>query len=764
MAICPEALSIVVLLAGTWCGPRAIFALLPVGWTLLGGAWTLEDRLAPELEGHDLRVTGVVCDLPGGVPGLQRFVWSVDTAGRDAGVPQRVYVSWYDAESPVRAGERWQLTVRLRRPRGLLNPGAFDFERWAFRRAIGAVGYVRASAGNRRLAPTAARCRLAGVRQRLADAVRSAMTDARAIGFALALTVGVRQALDDQTWTALRRTGTAHLMAISGLHIGLVAGLAFFGVRVGGRVLLRFGIRCRPLVWARAAAFAAAVGYSALAGFSVPTLRAMVMTCGVLAMTGVRRPIPPRVALALALYVVLWIEPFAILAPGFWLSFGAVLVLLLAGLGRRYDPDLRQTRAARLRRQLRGLLWAQGCLSIGLLPLTGLFFGEVSLIAPLANLVMVPLFGMLLVPTLLVGVIALLLAPSVAAPAIGLAEWLLARVAECLYWLNGWPGIAVSVPALHGPAIGFGIAGIVIVLWPRPLPVRFGMTAVLLAVTAFFARPAPAPDLRVVVMDVGQGLAVLLQTPAHAVLFDAGPRYRSGADAGRNVVLPVLRHFGVGRLERMIVSHADADHAGGAASVLAAWPRTNLLASAPLDGSAARFQRCRAGQVWQVGAITLRILHPDTPAPGGPWSENDASCVLLLRSPSAAVLLPGDIERRAEQHLVTRGVLSAVDLVIAPHHGSRSSSTPPFVAATRPAYVVFAAGYRNRWGFPAEAVRRRWGDTGACVLTTGDLGALVFEVRDGGRLRLVQRYRPDRSRAWNEAVTASGCRSGAPTN
>lgn len=655
MAVCPEALSLTVLLAGVWCGPRAVICLLPACSAALAAAWTLEDRLAPGLQGRDFRLTGVVCDLPGGGSGVQRFLWSVDGDRRDDGLPARIQLSWYDAEVPVRAGERWQLTVRLRRPRGLLNPGAFDFERWAFRRGIGAVGYVRASEANRRLAPATSRCRLAAVRQRLADTVRAAMSDARATGLALALTVGDRRDLDDRVWQALRRTGTAHLMAISGLHIGLAAGLVFFAIRAAGCLLLRFGIRCRPLAWAGAAAFAAAVGYSALAGFSVPTLRAVVMTCGVIAMTAVRRPLPPSVALALALYVVLWLEPFALLSPGFWLSFGAVVVLLIFASGRHHEPDAERTRVLRCRRQLRRLLWAQGCLSVGLLPLTGWFFGEVSVIAPLVNLLMVPLFGTLIVPSLFAGVTALIVAPGLAAPVIGLAEWLLVRVADGLQWLNGWQWIAVPVPVLPGPAIGAGIACIVLVLWPRPLPARYRLTTLLLVVIALAARPAAVPDLRVVVMDVGQGLAVLLQSPAHAVLFDAGPRYRSGGDAGRTVVLPVLRHFGVRRLDRLIVSHGDADHAGGAGSILAAWPDTALLASVPLDVPAAGFNRCRAGQTWHAGQITFRMLHPEPVAPQGPWSENDASCVLLLRSPTAAVLLPGDIERRAEHRLVLRG-------------------------------------------------------------------------------------------------------------
>jgi len=291
------------------------------------------------------------------------------------------------------------------------------------------------------------------------------------------------------------------------------------------------------------------------------------------------------------------------------------------------------------------------------------------------------------------------------------------------------------------------------------------MLLLVLAVSAAIRLEAPA--LRVVIMDVGQGLAVLLQTPGYAVLYDTGPSYRHG-DAGRRIVLPVLRHFGVTQLEHLIVSHGDADHAGGVGSILSAFPEAGLSASARLDVPSERFLACRAGQYWQRDGISFRFLHPGPASESGPWSENDASCVLLVQSAKVGLLLPGDIERRAERRIVASGTLPAVDLVVAPHHGSRTSSSPSLVAATRPDFVVFSAGYRNRWRFPATGVVDRWLAVGACALMTGHSGALVFETNGSDELRLVKRYRPDAARIWNETgdfdLLSARCRPSASTN
>ncbi len=411
-SVYPEILSFCVLLGSFFWGPRAVVVLMPAGWTLLSAAWAVEDRLAPELNGHDFTLTGVVCGIPRVDTGVQRFHFVIDDADRSPGIPVHTFISWYEFKTPVQAGERWQLTIRLKRPRGTFNPGSFDFERWAFMHGLGATGYVRSSLANRRLVPPGAGCELAALRQRVASRLEAAIPDGAALGHMLALGVGIRNRLDDHDWNVLRRTGTAHLMAISGLHIGLVAACVFFCLRQIGRWLLLLHVNCHPLALARAGALAGAVIYSGLAGFSVPTVRATVMTSVVILLTGLRRTITAPTLFAVALYVILWLEPFAMLASGFWLSFGAVAVLLLSGFGMHL-------RGAGVRRRLRQLVRAQLCLSVGLLPATGFFFGQVSWVAPLVNLLVVPLFAASIVPLLIVGIFALFIAPGLAAPVLG---------------------------------------------------------------------------------------------------------------------------------------------------------------------------------------------------------------------------------------------------------------------------------------------------------------------------------------------------------
>jgi competence protein ComEC len=763
-------LSVCILLTSFFWGPRGVVILLPVCWAVLSAAWVIEDRLAEELHGKDLQVTGVVCDIPRTDKGIQRFLLAIDVHERVPGLPARVLLSWYETDMLVRAGERWRLTIRLKRPRGARNPAGFDFERWAFMRNIGAVGYVRHSLSNRRLSVQGCGCELAAYRQGIATDLTAAIPDGRALGHLLALTVGIRHQLNEADWDVLRRTGTAHLMAISGLHIGLAAGFAFFCCRQLGCGLLIARIACRPLVIARVGALVGAVSYSALAGFSVPTVRAMVMASVVILLTGLRRTMPLPAVLGAALYAVLWVSPLAMLAAGFWLSFGAVFVLLLSGFSGISGVRVRNEPRTRTRKALlwaRQLLRAQICLSAGMMPATAFFFGQVSVVAPVANLLVVPVFALLFVPLLMIGIMLLIVLPELASPVLRLVDAILNYLVGFLAVLSHRTPAAFDVPEFT--ALTAGACGVMalVLIWPRPLPARNPALMLLIALTAIAATRSVAPGLRVVVMDVGQGLAVLLQTPDYAVLYDTGPRYRDG-DAGRSIVIPVLRHFGVTQLEHLIVSHGDADHAGGVRSILSVYPQAGLTASARLDVPAERFYPCRAGQYWHRDGIRFQFLHPGPADESEPWSENDASCVLLVQTAQAGLLLSGDIERRAERRIVAGGTLPVVDLVVAPHHGSRTSSSPSFVAATRPDFVVFSAGYRNRWRFPAPEVLDRWLAFGACALTTGHTGALVFETNSSGSLLLVKRYRLDEARIWNETgpfdLLTSRCRPSDSTN
>ncbi len=758
----PQLLAFAVVLAWLLWGPRWGLAISTVAWSILNLGWTLEDRLDPGLAGRDILVRGTICDFPRDDGRVRRFVLHVSGSPTGPALPLRLYLGSYGAiaDNPT-GGQQWQLKVRLKRPRGLSNPGAFDFERWTAERRIGATGYVRESAANRRVVLGTRACPTMAMRQSLVNAIEGVLDAGGPARFVLALAVGARHRLTEDDWALLRRTGTVHLMAISGLHIGLVAGMLLGVGHSLGRAALAAGFRCAPASLGRALALTGAAGYAALAGFAVPTIRALVMVFAAVTLTSRRRLTPAWQSLGVAALCVAWVDPLAMLGSGFWLSFGAVAVLMLAGLRVSTGPPANDSMAARLRARLRLLVRAQLSLSAGLTPLSILFFGEASLVAPLTNLVAIPVFALAIVPLTLIGSLALLVAPVVGGFVLEAATTLLGGGLDGLGWIAAWPGASWRRTMAGGLWTGPACAAALLVIWPRPLSGRVPLALTLLAL-AWAVAQHPPPMLRVVVMDVGQGLAVLVQTRQRALLYDAGPAF-GRRDAGQTVVLPVLNHFGVSALDAIVVSHGDIDHAGGVESVLAAYPDAALIGIAPPPSAGRRFATCRAGMQWRWDGVFFRILHPDREGMLG--TDNERSCVLSISTRYGSVLLPGDIERRAESRLLRTTALGRHELVVAPHHGSATSSSPPFVRAVRSRFVVFATGFANRWKFPDGAVRERWQRVGACLLDTAVDGALVFEVTPERGVHLVARHRSSGRRVWTEGrPSAERCSRDAPTN
>ena len=424
---------------------------------------------------------------------------------------------------------------------------------------------------------------------------------------------------------------------------------------------------------------------------------------------------------------VLLIEPLAPLVPGFWLSFAGVAVLM--AVARALRTGTAKPGPVRL------LLVTQAGMTVGLAPLMVLFFGQIPLSGMLANLVAVPAFTLVLLPVTLIGTATALIAPGVGAAVLGVA-------ADCfdvwrwfLDWCANLPLAVWYLPEPASAAMLFAGAGVITALWPPPWPGRWLSLGMLTALLAPASGAVPAGGLRLTVLDVGQGLAVLVQTSGHTLLYDSGPAFRN-SDAGERVVVPTLQALDVRALDTLLISHADADHRGGAASVLERYPAGRLL-GAGLDNQPA--VPCRAGSGWRWDGFEFEVLHP---AVGATLPDDNAgSCVLRISGAGVRLLLPGDIEAAVESDLVSQPDFTAVDLVVAPHHGSRTSSSAAFVQATRPRYVVFSTGFRNRWHFPATDVVERWRQSGACALDTGDDGALEFEVQPGSVLRLVRRQR-----------------------
>ncbi len=643
----------------------------------------------------------------------------------DAPVPRRLRLSWYGGP-PVHAGEIWRLTVRLKSPRGFHNPGGFDYERWLFAHGIGATGYVRRSDGNRLLEPPRG---IDALRGRLAAAIARSLDDSSLSGLVRALALGARDGISPGQWQVLRRTGTAHLVAISGLHIGLVAGLLLW---TGRRLWLRFGTwRIDAGTAGAASALLGAVGYAALAGFSLPTQRALIMLAVSLAAWVWRRHASPWQGYSLALIGVCLRDPLAPLGSGFWLSFTAVAWILFV-VANRLGPARRWVETLKVQ----AMLW------LGMTPLMIYGFHQIGWTAPLANLVAIPLVGFVVVPLILTGCLAWWLWPDAAQALWHWAEGVLGGVWVWLAWLAQWSAGAWPLPAPTLTGVVLASVGLGLLAAPRGLPGRWLGALLLIPLLSPPVERPPPGQLWLTLLDVGQGLAVVAETTRHVLVYDTGPRFSDRFDAGSDIIAPFLDGRGRRHVDLVVVSHADGDHRGGLAGLLRRFP-SPVVTSDP-DALGLPAAECRAGRSWRWDGVEFELLWPLSGISG---SGNDRSCVLKITAAGgASVLLPGDLEAGGEAALVARyGSRLAARVLVAPHHGSRTSSTSAFLDAVRPALILVAAGHGNRFGFPHPEVVARYRQRGR-ILTTADSGAIQVRL---GRTVQVRPWRLENRRLWS---------------
>jgi competence protein ComEC len=721
-------------IAGCYFQPRlaALFSF-SIGFLWAAGAAhvRMADWLAPELEGRDLEVVGVVAGLPAVGERAVRFEFEVE--GSDRRLPRKLLLAWYRSpwseegaaplEETVHPGERWLFTVRLRRPHGHVNPYGFDYEAWLLERGIGATGYVRSRGERKRLG---ARDNLLDYLERAREAVRerfkTELGATPAAGILTALAVGDQRAISAEEWRLFNRTGVTHLMSISGLHVTLVSGLFAWLVSFGWRRVPAAVLRLPARKAAAAAAIAAALGYTLLAGFAVPAQRTFWMVSVVAAALWCGRIAAPARTLALALAVVVATDPWAPLAPGLWLSFGAVALIFYV-----VTNEWRIAQWGRMQ-------WA---ITVGLAPAVLLLFGQVSVAGPLANALAIPLVSAVITPLVLLAI------PLPLNFLLEVAAWLVELLLAFLEWCAALPG---ALWQQHTPpiwAVALAMAGVAWMLAPRGVPWR--ATGLALIAPAFsLAPPTPARgEAWITALDVGQGLAVLVRTANHALLYDAGPAYGPEADSGGRIVVPLLRATGVRSVDLLVLSHEDIDHLGGALTVLEALEVRALASSLPqshsLHSLAPMPRRCAAGIAWSWDDVRFEFLHP--PAGWETARRNNQSCVLRVTAGTSSMLLTGDIERAAEL-LLLESKIARSDILLVPHHGSRTSSSEEFIAAVAPRWAIVPAGYRNRFGHPAREVLERYARAGVTVLRTDRDGA-VSAVLNGH----APRVSTERSRA-----------------
>jgi competence protein ComEC len=747
-ALALAAVLAVALLAAAWRHPRAGALALPA-LAVLGFVWSstlAQQRLAQvldtALEGRDLELTGVVAGLPRHVADGVRFVFEVEQArlgDAPVEVPRRLSLGWYrgwydDAllAAPafdVEAGQRWRFVARLRAPHGPRNPHGFDVELWLFEQGIRATGYVRTTASTPPPVLVAAGVghRVDRWRQRVRDAIFARVDDARAAGVLAGLSVGDQASIARPDWDLFRDSGTAHLVAISGLHVTMFAWGAAALIGAAWRRSDRLPLVLPAPTAARWGGVAAAAAYAVFAGWGVPAQRTvwMLATAALLASLGARWPWP--LVLAAAAVVVSIADPWALLQPGFWLSFVAVGLLLASGPASAEASSRADGGASRLWAAVRGGVRTQVVATVGLAPLTLVLFQQVSLVGLAANLVAIPLVTLAITPLALLGILV--------PPAWDLGAALVGALAHALAALTAVP-VAVWTAAVAPWWVQLGglVAALLLV---APLPWRVRALALPLVLPLLWPaveRPAPG-RFEALVADVGQGSAVLVRTHRHALLYDAGPQYSRDSDAGQRVLVPLLRALGVHRLDTLVLSHRDGDHVGGAASLLDALPVdeivSSLAADHPLRQRGVAHRRCDAGQRWTRDGVAFEVLHPRAEDHARPLKPNALSCVVRVADAEGrSVLLTGDIEAAQEAALVARlGAGLGSELLLVPHHGSRTSSTAAFLDAVAPRVALVQAGYRSRFGHPAPDVLARYDARAIAVVRTDRCGAWTW--RDG---------------------------------
>lgn len=719
-----------------WCGAL----LAGAGWAALHAGWALQAQLPPALERGEAVIAGNVVSLPEVESNRTRFRFRVDDDAAQPGAVRGrlLQLAWYDdfgSAQPgprlaVHAGSRWRFQVRLRAPRGLANPGGFDAERNALAQRISATGLIADGSGKQLAVPGG----IDAWRERMAGRIDAAVGTSGS-RYVRALAVGDTRALDDGDWHMLRATGLTHLIAISGFHVGMVAGFVALAAS-GAWWLLPWLGRCCPRSHAAAiAAVAGAAGYAAVAGFALPTVRTVLMVAVVaLARLG-RRPTRVAGSLALAALAVLGWDPLAMLTAGFWLSFAGVAWLVWCLPERMH--------------WLRGFLSAQSVATVGLLPFTTILFDQASLAGPLANLVAIPWWSLVVVPLALLGTGLEAVLPGAGSWPWRVSAWCFESSWSGLSWLGGSRFALWWLPEARSMALPFALLGAVWLLLPRGIPGK-GLAVLLWLPLLWPVRELPRyGEVELVLLDVGQGLSVLVRTRGHRLLYDAGPAVRDGFDAGERVVIPALHALGVSRLDAVVISHGDNDHAGGANAVRRSVP-VMVWHAPPGIQPAMAARDCGAGLHWQWDGVHFQYLHPHA---GFPYLRNESSCVLRIGSRHGAVLLAGDIGEVIEAGLVRRQRPSLrADVVLAPHHGSGGSSLPGFVAATQARLVLVSAGHGNRFGHPRPEVVERWRRAGAEVLATPESGAVRLWLGEQGLQ--VRERRPWRRRLWDAAGRA----------
>lgn len=706
-----------------------VYFVVGVFWVILFANMRLEDRLSNDLQGQHIQVEGKVVGIPQYDERRVRLDFSVSKP--NSHFPKKVRLSWYFPKQVIKSGQYWKFTVKLKKPHGRFNPSAFDYERWLLVHNIGATGYIRDYPAPELLWMGSAWQDINVLRQLIVDELAVLLKSSEYVGVIKALTIGERGEISDQQWDVFRKTGVVHLLAISGLHIGLISGLVYFLVlKLSTRSLVG-----SPQIMAALAALFIAFFYSALAGFSIPTQRSMLMLLIAMLTVVLQRNITASHTLAVTILAMLIVDPLAVLSAGFWLSFVAVAVIVYSLAGRL--GKMRHWFAA---------LKIHWVTALGLSPFLLFYFQQFSIISPIANVIAVPVISLLVVPLCFFAVVSL----SFSATFSGYILLVVDKVLQILYWflqqISDLPFATLTTVASPLYALIFAFLAVLLFLTPKGVPARY--LGLVLLMPLFFNKPSQPKQGEVVMtlLDVGQGLSTVIETLNHTLVFDAGAKYSENYDMGRVVVIPYLQSKGIEVVDILVVSHADNDHIGGAKTVLGQSQVKQVISSVPEILRHYDSVNCISGQSWVWDQVDFEILLPEEGVLKG---DNNNSCVLKVTSQHGSILLTGDIEAEAEQWLLEnkRNKLES-DILISPHHGSKTSSTLAFLKAVSPDSVLIPSGYRNRFSFPHKETLQRYEQINASWMSTADSGAIVVNMKNNKYS--VESMRLKQGKYWNQ--------------
>lgn len=716
-----------------------VFLLLGFFWANLHGWSYLRSVPDITLAGKNILVSGVITDLPVQRSRSTQFKFNIDRFeldGYTGAVPEHIRLSWYYSKVLLKPGDRWQFEVRIKPPSGFQNPGGFDYTAWLYQQNIHATGYIRKSALNKKLGESYWVSVVDRLRFKIRETINS-NSSAEMSSLLNALAIGYRNDMSPDIWQVFIKTGTNHLIAISGLHIGLIAGFVWMVLRLLSRVkYLSPYLGHRKLLFY---SFIAALFYAALAGFTIPTQRALVMLAVVYMGLSLYRRLTVLQSLSAALIAVLLISPTSVLSVGFWLSFLAVAAISYSLIGRLAG-----------RNKVITWLWPQVVVIVVLMPLSFYFFQQSSIIALLANVVAIPVIGMLVLPVLLLSLLLALMHT-------GAASLLLSFSADCLSYLviflrylseyefSVWVHSEASLLSLI-----LAVLGLILLFLPYAFPARILSVFLLMPLMFYKSETLAVSSFELHVLDVGQGLSVFIKTQNHHLLFDAGARFSERFDLGEKVVVPFLRHIGVNKLDRVIISNGDNDHIGGAQSVIDAIQVNAVIGRDIEKLNYGNATLCVKGQKWVWDGVKFEILHP---LHQKYRKRNNYSCVLKVSNADNSVLITADIEKKAEKELLKSDPESLKSSVlIVPHHGSKTSSSLKFLQAVDPELAIYSSGYLNRYRFPRPEVVERYDRLKITQLNTANSGHIKLIIGLDSIKNKAIAYRQQYRRYWHRGV------------